>query len=347
MKRLSLLVIAVTIVAVILFSLTIKVQTGTTGVVNAEWTSGFIEHDYGPGYHWDVGPMHTWTVFDTTVQSLHFNRDTEHAAGGETSGSLLIKSGDGATVTLDVTIKYVIVPGSVWKVMKQFGPGDRYKLTVENEAKKVLRISLGTLRTEDFYDPQFRERVAHDMERDLGKQLEAIHVRLIGILIRDLSFDPEFEKRIKDKVLSVQEAELKIAQTKSADYKGRTQKIEADTEAKVLVINQERDKTIIEMRARTQKEVEQTRATYQQHVAQTKSDADLYASNKEAEATTLMRQAEAEGQKLRREALSSQGGNLVVALELARSLNLGSMTISTQLIDPLDVEALLRRFGVK
>ena len=46
------------------------------------------------------------------------------------------------------------------------------------------------------------------------------------------------------------------------DYKGRTQKIEADTESKVIVINQEREKTITQMRAQTQKEVEQTRATY-------------------------------------------------------------------------------------
>jgi regulator of protease activity HflC (stomatin/prohibitin superfamily) len=347
MRKLSLAVIALAILAAVLLSLTIKIKPGMTGVVNAEWTSGLVEHDYGPGYHWDVGPMHTWTLFDTTVQTLHFNRDVEHAPHGDAVGPLSVKSGDGATVTLDVTIKYRIAEGSVWRVMKEFGPGDRYKTPVGNTARNILRGALGALKTEDFYDPTVRERVAHEMERDLKKQLDQMHISLIAILIRDLTFDAEFEKRIKDKVLSVQEAELKIALTKAADFKGRTQKIEADTESKVIVINQERDKTIVEMRARTQKEVENTRATYQQVVAQTKSDADLYSATKEAEGTKLLKEAEAEGQRLRRDALSGQGANLYVALELARSLNLGSMTFSTQQIDPLDVDAVLRRLGVK
>jgi len=347
MKTLSYIVIAFAILGIVLFSLTIKIKPGNVGVVNAEWTSGLIEKDYGPGYHWDIGPFHTWTVFDTTVQTLHLNRDTEHARGGETAGPLIVKSGDGATVTLDVTTKYQIAKDCVWKVLKQFGPGDRYKMTVQNEAMQIMRVALGTLRTEDFYDPAVRARVAHQMETDLKKQLEAINVTLVGILIRDLNFDAEFERRIKDKVLAQQDVELNIALTKAADYRGRTKKIEADTEAKVQVINQERDKLIVEMRARTHKEVEAARAQFMKEVAQIKSDADLYVAQKEAEATKLMKEAEAEGQRLRREALVGNSGDLMVALEMARNINYGPMSVSTQLIDPFDLEALLRRFGVK
>lgn len=346
MKIFSFLVIGFAALALALFSLTIKIKPGETGVVNAEWTSGFVEHDFGPGYHWDIGPFHTWTVFDTTVQTLNLNRDTEHAAHGEVEGPLIVKSGDGATVTTDVTIKYQIAKDCVWKIFKQFGAGERFKLTVKNEASQIMRVALGSLRTEDFYDPIVRERVAHEMEGQLRKQLELINVKLVGILIRDLSFDAEFERRIKDKVLAQQDVELNIALTRAADYRGRTKKIEADTEAKVQIITQERDKTIVEMRAKTAKEVEITRAQYLRDVAQIKSDADLYVAQKEAEATRLLKEAEAEGQKLRREALVGASGDLMVALEMARNVNFGTMVVSTQQIDPLDLQALLRRFGV-
>lgn len=347
MKTLSYIVIGLTILGIMLFSLTVKIKPGQIGVVNAEWTSGFIEKDFGPGYHWDIGPFHTWTVFETTVQTLHLNRDTDHAPHGETAGPLVVKSGDGATVTLDVTIKYQIAKDCVWKIYKQFGAGDRFKLTVQNEAMQIMRVALGSLRTEDFYDPVVRERVSHTMETDLRKQLDAINVRLIGILIRDLSFDSEFERRIKDKVLAQQDVELNIALTRAADYRGRTKKIEADTEAKVQIINQERDKLIVEMRAKTAMEVEVARAQYLKEIAQTKSDADLYVAQKDSEATRLMKEAEAEGQKFRREALVGSSGDLMVALEMARNVNFGAMTVSTQQIDPLDLQALLRRFGVK
>ena len=347
LRKLSFVVIALTIIAIAMLSLTIKIKPGEVGVVSAEWTVGLVEKDYGPGRHWDVGPMHTWTTFDTTVQTLHMNRDQEHATRGDPERPLVVKSGDGATVTLDVTIKYQIQEGSVWKVFKEFGSGYRYKQTVQNEAMKIMRGALGALTTEQFYDPVTRSKVAHAMETELRKQLELIHIKLITILIRDLEFDKQFEAQIQKKVISVQEAELNIALTKAAEARGRTKKIEADTEAKVLVIDQERDKKITELRAQNQKAIEQARSTYKKEVTQIKSDADLYAAQKDAEGIKVKREAEAEGQKLRREALIGPGGNMTVALEMARNVNFGALSISTQQTDPLDLDALLKRFGVK
>jgi hypothetical protein len=39
------------------------------------------------------------------------------------------------------------------------------------------------------------------------------------------------------------------------------------------------------------------------------------------------------------------GGDLIVAMEAARNLNLGDLTFSTQQIDMLDVESMINKLG--
>lgn len=347
-RHLPIAAIGLSLLAVVMLSLTIRIRPGQIGVCNAQWTSGLIEQDFGPGFHWDVGPFHTWNVFDTTVQTIHMNRDDDgQDDDGDVEPALTVNSSDGARVTLDVSIKYQIKQGQVWKVLKQFGAADRYKLTVRNEAKRILTNQLGSLHTEEFYDPSVRHRVAAAMEGELKQQLEPIHVDLVAILIRDLEFDKEFEQRIKDKVLAQQDRELNIAKTKAAEAKGKTQKIEADTEAEVVVINQERDKLVTELRAANEKAIAEKRALYQKIVTETKAKADLVAAELQAKAMRLEREAEAEAQRLRREALSTAGGATYVALEMVKNLNFGALSVSTQQLDPLDIDAMLARLGAK
>jgi regulator of protease activity HflC (stomatin/prohibitin superfamily) len=347
LRNLSFLVLTAAVVLLVLRMCTIRIEPGQTGVVNAEWTTGLVEQDYGPGFHWDVGPMHTWTVFDTTVQTLHMTREKSEYSLGDLHGPLLVKSSDGATVTMDVTIKYQVEPGSVWKVYKLAGAGDRYKDQVRAQSVDVLSPTLGRLRTDEFYNPVKRRETSGQIERDLAERLARIHVKLVAVLIRDLEFEKAFEARIKEKTLAQQDAELNKAKTQAAEFRGRTEKIQAETEAKVTVIHQEKEKTLATMKAENDKRIAALRAEYQKAVTEIKSDADLFAAFQQAEGTKVMKEAEAKGQTLKREALAVDGGSTLVGLELVRNLKFGSLTVSTQQVNPLDVESLLRLFGVK
>ncbi|MEZ5963869.1 MAG: SPFH domain-containing protein [Planctomycetota bacterium] len=337
----SFLVIGVAALGIGLRSLTIKIPPGETGVVNAEWTRGFIHQDYGPGYHWDVGPLHTWFLFDTTVQTLNMSRKAE------AEGPLQVKSSDGATVTLDVTVKYRIKPGRVWKVYQDNGPGEAYKLKVRNEAINVLRRELGGIRTEEFYDPRVRQSRAAQMETALAERLALLEIDLIRILIRDLKFDEAFEARIRDKTLAQQDVELNQAKTETAKERGKTNEIIAQTQAKVVVIDQEKEKTLITLRAENDKAIAQLRADAGKQEIEVRSGADLYAAEKRALGDLETKKAEAEAERMRREALAIPGGDIYVALELARSLKLQDLAVSTQAFDPLDIETILKRFGIK
>jgi regulator of protease activity HflC (stomatin/prohibitin superfamily) len=349
LRNLSIAVLALLIVLLGLRFLVIRIEPGHVGVVNAEWTGGFIQEDYGPGYHLDMGPFHTWTVFDSTVQSLHMQGDREPTDEG--TDALAVKSAEGATVKMDVTIKYRIKKGRVWRVMADHGPGQTlatgYKRKVKDNCLKILVDTLGSIDTDDFYDPEQRAGVQKRMEDSLRTALELLHVDLIAILIRDIGFQEDFEARIKEKALAEEAIELNVAETEAADFKGRTAKIESETRAKVVVIDQEREKELTTMKAENDRRVEAIRADFQKQVAQLRSDADLYAAVKQAEGARLLKEAEAAGQALRRKALSGAGGGNLVALELARNLNLGSLSVSTQAVNPLDIDALMTRLGAR
>ena len=86
-------------------------------------------------------------------------------------------------------------------------------------------------------------------------------------------------------------------------------------------------------------------ADYEKFVTEMESEADLYARQKEAEGIKLTKDAEARGEALKRAALATAGGDTLVALRIVENLKLGDLMISTQLVNPLDIDAMMRRLG--
>ena len=345
----SIVVLALVLLVLGARGMLIKIEPGSVGTVNREWTSGFADEDFGPGYHWNIGPLHTWTVFDITVQTLHMIADRTIFQEG--TRPLEVKSKDGATVTMELSIKYRIAKGSAWQVMKDLGPGQSidvgYKRQALTRSIRVLQESLGSMDTEDFYSPTGRASAQRNMEEALGVQFEDLHLDLIGLLIRDIQFDSAFELGIKQKALAQERQNLNIAETLAADFLGRTAKVRRETEANVVIIDEERDKQLATMTAENDRRVAAIRADFEKRVIEIRADADLYAAKKAADGIVLIRKAEADGQVLKRQAVSSSGGEVLVALEMATNLNLDTMVISTQQMNPLDIQEILRSLGIK
>jgi regulator of protease activity HflC (stomatin/prohibitin superfamily) len=340
LRIISALVILAFIGGVIVFANLQKVEIGQVGVLTKEWGGGLVKEDYTPGYYMDMGPLHTWAIFDATVQTLERSRQA-------TKGPFVVKSVDGADVTLDLNIKYRIKPGSAWRVLERFGPGDAYQEKVHNESVDALRAIFGDLSTEAFYDPEMRATTAEKTQVKLKERLESSHVELVEILIRNVSFSKSYETRIMQKELAKQEALVNISQRKAAEVAGDTNKIMAETAAKVRVIEETMAKDIQEMSAENEKNVTRIEAEAHQYSIEKRADADLYKAEKLAAADLLLRNAEAEAQQLRQMALTGPGAANLVALETAQSLNFGQLTISTLANNILDLRALAEKLGAK
>jgi regulator of protease activity HflC (stomatin/prohibitin superfamily) len=366
----SIILLAVIGIFVAANFLFIKIDLGQTGVRTQQYAflgdKGVVQEDFGPGWHRNLPLLDTWKIFDATVQTTEFTTEKERqetrkiysflsstsrkyldAAPVGGPGQVELKSKDGYTVRLDVTVKYRVKPGEVHKLYKELGSEARYKGIVRDQVQKVIRDIFGTMLTEQFYDPEVRRVKTEEGTKVLNSVLSQNSIELIEILIRDIAFDPAYERKILDKKLADQDVELNKSRALAEEKKGETNRIGAETEAKVRVIEQELKAKQLTMKAETDKRIAQIHADARLSAAKLSADADLYKAELEAKGTLLEKEASAEGERLKATALNTPGGANLVAFELVEQLNLGEITVSTQNNDFLDVESILEKVGTK
>ena len=348
-KALSLLIILLVIAAWVITQFTIiYVPMGKVGVRTNEYAlfgeKGVVKQDFASGWHRDIGLFDTWTLFDSTVQTLEMTRDP---ARGSVRGQddVKVRSADGYAVSVDVTVKYRISAGQAHKLYQNTGGGEKYKSIVRNQSQKTCIEIFGEMSTEDFYNPLSRRTKADNVKTLLAENLQNNYVEVIDVLIRDVQFDPEYENKIRRKKLADQEVELNKSMGAAAQMRGKTEVIVAETERKVKIITKEKEAELVRMEAETDRKIATITAEAKKYADQKRADADIVVARKGAEGLLLVKNAEAEGERLRNRAMMGVGGSTLVALEAARNLNLADLTISTIDVDLLDLDAMADKLG--
>lgn len=349
-KTISVLIIALIVGFWLIVNLvTVYVPVGMVGVRTQEYgvlgEKGVVQKDFGPGWHRDLGPIDSWVVFDSTVQTLEMTRDPTR---GSMKGrdDVQVQSADGYAVSVDATVKYRIMGGKAHKLYEDTGSGVKYKIIVRNEAQRACIGLFGQMKTEDFYNPQERRKKAEEVKNLLVESLKDNFVEVIDVLIRDVQFDPEYENKIRRKKLADQEVELNKSMARAEEMRGKTQVIEAETQKLISIIQKEKEAELIKMQAQTDREIAKIKADYEKYATEKRADADLIAAQMQAEGALLVRRAEAEGERLRNQAMQGVGGSTIVALEAAKNLQLSDVTISTMNIDLLDLDNMATKLGV-
>lgn len=335
---------------VIVNSTVIFIPAGQVGVVTKAFAilgeKGVVNEDFEPGWHWDVGPLHTWTLFDSTIQTLEMTRQEGY---GDRKGrdDVEVQSADGYAVSVDVTVKYRIKSGDAYKLYKQTGGKEKYKTIVRTQSKKACLAQFGEMTTEDFYNPEKRRVKAKDIKVVLQKILGQNFVEVVDVLIKSVKFDEQYERKIQLKKLSDQEVQLNISMAAAEEMSGKTQVIKAETAKMLKIIKQEQEAKITTMEAKTNREIAKIKAEFDRYVTKKRADADLIAAEKRAKGSLLIKEAEAEGERLRNEAMRGVGGSTIVALEAAKNIQLDDMIISTLDVDPVDLEEMAKKLGAK
>jgi regulator of protease activity HflC (stomatin/prohibitin superfamily) len=348
-KMISVLIIAIAIGAYIIVKATLTpIPIGIVGVRTQEYAiigkKGVVQEDFGPGWHRALWPIDSWQYFDSTVQTLEMTRDPQR---GDRKGrdDVQVQSADGYAVSVDVTIKYRIEPGKAHKLYVDTGSGVRYKAIVRNEAEKTCIAQFGGMKTEDFYNPHVRRTVAKAALSSLQESLKDNYVAVLDLLIRDVQFDPEYERKIQTKKLADQEVEVNKSLQRSREMQGKTDVIGAETKRLIKIIREEKEAELVKMRAETDLTIADIKAKSEKYATEKRADADVYAAKKSAEGHLQVKQAEAEGERLRNLAMKGVGGGVIVALEAAKNLNLEDVTISTVDNDLLDIDGMATKLG--
>lgn len=365
--------IAVLVIAAVAFFLVvfnmfmIRLDVGEVGVRTKQYAvfgeKGVEPQDYGQGWHRNLPMIDTWNIFDATVQTTEFTTKQEREANYIRNSffkfskekvfaprgpeRIELKTKDGFTVKLDVTVKYRPMPGNVHQLYQRFNTEERYKGIVRDRVQDTLRNVFGTIKTEEFYKPDIRRaktEIAYDnLKSDLGKS----YIELVSILVRDIRFDTSYERKILDKKLADQDRELYKSKTLAEEKRGLTNKIAAETEAMVKIIGEEKKAAQLRMKATTDKEIAQISADARLQISKVKADADLYAAELEAKGQLLEKEAEAKGQAMKAKAMAGTGGSNMIALEAIENLKLSEATVSTQGKDFLNIEQMVDSLGAR
>jgi len=262
--------------------------------------SGVEEKVYAPGSTYFFMPiMNDWHTFDTKLQNIEM---TYTATKGDILGrdDLLFKTVDGNDISLDLIVSYRIIPEKGPDILQYVAQNDR---ELRNKIVRVITRSrprdiFGELRTEEFYNADFRSQKAESAKKTLNTILNPLGVVIERILTKDYRFNDAYQKAIEDK---------KIADQKTEQYRsGINAKIE------------EYKRKLEEAGGEVNKMVAAADGSYEQ--AKIEADAYYQQQQKIAAAIKAEGRAEAKGIQKLNQALAGSGGNKMVKLKIAEAL---------------------------
>ena len=339
--------IAIIVIVIGVKFMIIRIDIDKVGVKTSVWgvKRGVVQRDYEPGWHRYIRRIENWDVYDSTVQTMNFTREARTPEGKIESRELPIRTVDDYNVTVDIIIKFQIQRGKAHKIREEIGPGDRYKGFIASDIREVSRNVLGKMTEKDLYNPDQKRKRAAEAKQLLAVAFENRHINIIDFLILDMRFDPQLERKIKNVKLAELDQVLNISKERAVNQRGITQTIDATTEALAEKIQSNKDGKIVSLNAEMVTKVTEILADANKFLIEKKAEGNLYKEERRAAGELLIARAKAEGERLRRKAMTGTGGDLIVALEAARNINLNDVVVSTQDVDLLDIDKMIDKLG--
>ena len=204
------------------------VPLGAIGVRSSSF-SGVLEEDLEPGWHLSISTVHNLTLLPSRYLFLDY--------GSEENQGLQIRTRDNNNVFVDVTVPYRIKPGEAHLIMKAGNHvrtnNDTYRfqrLATETTVS-VLREDLANLTSSDFYNTDKRLAVAGDTLKVLNEELAPLHLEAQAVLVRAVTFRPEYEVQLQAIQLNEQNKLLDGARQKVAQQQQELDNFELKTTA--------------------------------------------------------------------------------------------------------------------
>jgi hypothetical protein len=204
------------------------VPLGTIGVRSSSF-SGVLESDLEPGWHLSVATIHNLTLLPSRYLFLDY--------GDDSNQGLQIRTRDNNNVFVDVTVPYRIKPGEAHLIMKagnHIRTNDntfRFQRLAAETTVGVLREDLANLTSSDFYNTDKRLAVAADTLKVLNEELAPLHLEAQAVLLRAVTFRPEYEVQLQAIQLNEQNKLLDGARQRVAQQQQELDNFELQTTA--------------------------------------------------------------------------------------------------------------------
>ena len=272
------------------------------------------------GYHFFLPYLANFYVLDKTIQKRSLTWD--QGAGAMTGRDVKLKTADGNTVSLDVTVNFKLIPEKAVEILRGSGPDMNFAdLWVEPFTRHACFASFGRLATEQLYNATNRNEMAQAAMKDMNAKLMPHGIEIIAVIPGDFRFYHEYEQVIQEKKLADQQVEEQQAQARAAMEDRERQLVEAQKRVETRLAAFEGESTNRLLQALAETDKVKREAEGQSRVAKIAADSALYTATQQATGRKATLVSEAEGMEEMRKAMAGDGGMGMVALEYARHLN--------------------------
>jgi hypothetical protein len=206
---------------------------------------GFSDHALEPGYHGNIPFLGTIHLLPSTWLPIHFNAARSEQPGTLVLPPLTVKSSDGVTVNLDLTvmIRLRTAPdesgrGGPRSLLVNVGASpESWVPMVRTTTTKHLVEALKDLTAEEFYDYQKRTKREEQGATALRSALAPVGLEVGSVLLRRFVYEnPQIEEAIFQKNLQQVEHVLGIMRRRLAEEETVTAKRIADIDREISVV---------------------------------------------------------------------------------------------------------------
>lgn len=337
MKIFSILLSVFLLSLLLLAVLTQKIPPASIGVKQVVFgpNKGVVEEDFRTGLVLSLPSYHRWHLLPRQTHFLHFVTDKKLADKWNLSrgiedwqSPLELRTKDNNNVTIDVSMTYRIVEGAGYRLVKE-GLRLSYVERVRSQVLDVLRTELAKLTSEDLQLTDKRAERSLETLKVLKTELANFFVEPEDLLIRAVSFLPDYESKLQNKQLLRQQSKLEEALTKQAEEDQKVQTQKRQITAAVLAKEREWEKQIQEKRSEFEVEIATISSEAQLYDQQTRSRGDAERDILIANGELAIEKANALRDELRNQALDTAGGRILLALEAVKNLEIPEVILNS------------------
>jgi len=282
---------------------------------------GITERDYPPGLLLRLPFFESGHLIDSRLQVFTF--------GGEGNGSapwLEVRTREGDVVQVAASLVYRVRKNEAWKLVAD-GLKGAWKQRVRATAEAILPRELGKLSAAEIVTSETRLECAGRLREEMDRTLASEHVEVLAVLVTEVRYGPEYEKKLQAKQLAVQQERLREAAAEAEERRARNELVEQAIENSTRAITAEWDARIAERAAVGRGEISAIR-TETKFYADTRRAAGTAEHDRLVmEGDRTMTRAVALKESLMRKALAGGSGRYWLARKAAENLNIRQVTL--------------------
>jgi hypothetical protein len=216
---------------------------------------------------------------------------------------------------------------------------------VRSSVEAALARKIGGMSAAALCDSDLRVAAERELRDELDRELENAHVRVESVLLTQVWFGGEYEKKLQAKQLAAQQDLLRTAAADVEDRRARIQDREQTIDTALKVAAASWNERIGRRAAESKSEIAAIKAATRDYDRGKRAQAEQDRDREILEGERVAARAEALKDSLVRRALALSGGRIWLAEKAADNLNIRQVSLDSRdprVPSPLDLDGMVK-----